>query len=49
MSELIRFKTYLELIEKEKKIKMNNTELFPIKHNKINNKFESNSSNKNIN
>ena len=49
MSELIRFKTYLELIEKEKKIKMNNTELFHIKHNKINNKFESNSSNKNIN
>ena len=46
ISELIKFKTYLELIEKEKKIKMNNTELIHIKPNKINNKFENNSSNK---
>ena len=49
ISELIRFKTYLELIEKEKKNKMNYTELFHIKHHKINNKFENNSCNKNIN
>ena len=48
ISELIRFKDYLEFMEKEKNNKMSNTELFQIKNNQIINKFENNSYNKNI-
>ena len=44
ISELIRFKETVEMMEKEKKIRMSNTDLLQIN----NNKFENNSSNKNI-
>ncbi len=44
ISELIRFKENMEIAEKEKRLKMNNTELLQIGYSKIDN----NSSNKNI-
>ena len=44
ISELIRFKENMEIVEKEKKLKMNNTELLQIGYSK----FDKNSSNKNI-